>query len=144
MKETNSVKDAVKAYLDKRAKEDPLFAVTYAKENKSFDECFSYVMGEMLKASTSVYQGVKGCHMDDDVVFGMAVHYYDEDDIKVNKLPANVKATASISTDKPKAKKEKAPEPQPAEVKAEVKSEAPKLKAKQKKEEGVEQLSIGF
>ncbi|QIK56127.1 hypothetical protein G7051_17875 [Dysgonomonas sp. HDW5B] len=44
----NSVKDKIKVYLDKRAEEDPLFAVTYVKENKNIDECFSYIMGEVL------------------------------------------------------------------------------------------------
>ena len=29
---------------------------------------------------------VKGSGVHDDVVYGLAVHYYDEDDIKVNKL----------------------------------------------------------
>ena len=36
--------------------------------------------------------------MDNDVVYGMAVHYYDEDDIKVNKLPSNVRTSASTTT----------------------------------------------
>lgn len=31
--------------------------------------------------------------MDNDIVFGMAVHYYDEDDIKVNKQ-TNYKVSA--------------------------------------------------
>ena len=35
MKPTEHFKNTIKAYLDKRANEDTLFAVTYAKENKS-------------------------------------------------------------------------------------------------------------
>lgn len=121
----NSVKDKIKAYLDKRAEEDPLFAVTYAKENKSIDECFSYIMGEVLKASVNINGGAKGCQMDDDEVYSMAVHYYDEDDIKISKLPANVKSVASNSAPK-----------------TEVKKEAPKAKIKPKKKEDVGQLSL--
>lgn len=121
----NLVKDKIKAYLDKRAKEDSLFAVTYAKENKNIDECISYIMGEMLKASVSIQSGVKGCQMDDDEVYSMAVHYYDEDDIKISKLPANVKSVASNSAPK-----------------TEVKKEAPKAKIKPKKKEDVNQLSL--
>ena len=78
--QVNQVKDAIKAYLDKRAKEDRLFAASYAKPNKSIDECFDYIIGEVRKKGTMVY-------MSDEEVFGMAVHYYDEDDIKVSKLP---------------------------------------------------------
>lgn len=36
----NSVKEAIKAYLDDRAKNDELFAKSYAKANKNIDECF--------------------------------------------------------------------------------------------------------
>lgn len=39
--------------------------------------------------------------MENDVVYGMAVHYYDEDDIKINKLSANVKASVSSPASKP-------------------------------------------
>ena len=37
--------------------------------------------------------------MTDEEVFGMAIHYYDEDDIKVSKMPAGLRA--SISTLQP-------------------------------------------
>ena len=43
--------------------------------------------------------------MDNDVVYGMAVHYYDEDNIKINKLPANVKASASVTSNNASASK---------------------------------------
>ena len=83
-KENNPVKNAIKAYLDRRAQEDTLFAAAYAKENKSFDECFDYIIGEARKRGNAVY-------MSDEEVFGMAVHYYDEDEIKVAPLPMNEK-----------------------------------------------------
>ena len=51
-------------------------------------------MGEAKKRGNAV------C-MSDDEVFGLAVHYYDEDNIKINKLPANVKASASVPETKP-------------------------------------------
>ena len=86
--QVNQVKDAIKAYLDKRAKEDRLFAASYAKPNKSIDECFDYIIGEVRKKGTMVY-------MSDEEVFGMAVHYYDEDDIKVSKLPNGERVNAT-------------------------------------------------
>lgn len=98
MSKQESIKDAIKFYLDERARTDELFARSYAKKNKSIDECFAYIMGEALKNSIAVASGVEGCAMDNDVVYGMAVHYYDEDDIKVNKLPSNVRTSASTTT----------------------------------------------
>lgn len=84
----NPVKQAIKAYLDERAKNDELFAQSYAKENKNIDECLEYVIGEAKKKGNAVY-------MTDAEVFGLAVHYYDEDDIKINKLPKGTKVSAS-------------------------------------------------
>lgn len=98
MSKQNPLKEAIQSYLDERAKTDELFAVAYKKKNKNIDECFAYIMGEALKESSPVVPGVEGCGMDNDVVYGMAVHYYDEDDIKVNKLPSNVRASASTTT----------------------------------------------
>lgn len=83
----NSPTDVIKAYLDRRASEDPQFATSYAKPSKSIDECWRYIVGEARKRGTSV------C-MTDDEVFGLAVHYYDEDVIKINRTPA---ARVSVS-----------------------------------------------
>ena len=47
-------------------------------------------MGEAQKRGNAV------C-ISDNEVFGMAVHYYDEDDIKVNKLPAGTRTVTSTS-----------------------------------------------
>lgn len=89
MSKQNPLKEAIQSYLDERAKADELFAVAYKKKNKSIDECCTYIMGEAKKRGNAV------C-MSDDEVFGLAVHYYDEDNIKLNKLPAKVKATSSV------------------------------------------------
>lgn len=95
-KENQSFKMAIQSYLEQRAKEDSLFAVSYAKENKSIDECCDYIVGEAKK------RGGNAVVMSDNEVFGMAVHYYDEDDIKVNKQ-SNYKTATS---QKPKEKVE--------------------------------------
>ena len=83
---------AIMAYLDKRAAEDQLFAASYAKEKKSIKECCEYIRGEAKKLSTGNVAVV-----DDATVYGWAVHYYDEDNIKVNGA-----TPAKVST--PKAK----------------------------------------
>ena len=45
-------------------------------------------MGEARKRCNAIA-------ISDEEVYGMAVHYYDEDDIKINRLPAGEKASVS-------------------------------------------------
>lgn len=64
---------AIKFYLDNRAKTDKLFAEKYSNEKKSVKECCMFILNEVQKS---------GCNgFTDDEVFGMAVHYYDEDNL---------------------------------------------------------------
>lgn len=88
MSKQESFENAIKSYLDERAKTDELFAKSYAKPNKNLKECCNFILGEAKKRGNAVA-------ISDSEVFGMAVHYYDEDDIKVNKLPANVNSSVS-------------------------------------------------
>lgn len=81
---------AIKEYLDARAKEDVKFAEKYSNEKKSIEECCSFILGEMRKKAKSGMYGAT-----DAEVFGLAVHYYDEEDIKVEK-----KTAAMIEEDK--------------------------------------------
>lgn len=78
MEKTKTPKQIIQSYLEERAKNDPLFASVYAKPNKNINECLDYILSEAKKRGNAV------C-MSDDEVFGLAVHYYDEDDIKVSK-----------------------------------------------------------
>ena len=89
--EFKSAKERIKDYLDERAIQDELFAKSYAKTNKNIDECYYYIVGEarkQCKNSDSV------C-ISDDVVYGWAVHYYDEDDIKVGRSKKSKESTES-------------------------------------------------
>ena len=87
MEKTKTPKQIIQSYLEERAKNDPLFASVYVKPNKNINECFDYILSEAKKRGNAV------C-MSDDEVFGLAVHYYDEDDIKVSKQ-TNYKAATS-------------------------------------------------
>lgn len=78
-KENQSFKQVIQSYLEERAKKDSLFVASFAKPNKNIDECCNYIIGEARK------RGGNAVCMSDDEVFGLAVHYYDEDNIKVNK-----------------------------------------------------------
>lgn len=86
-----NAKKVIKDYLDRRAAEDSQFAEAYAKKGKSIDQCFSYILGEARRKGSSV------C-MTDEEVFGLAVHYYDEDDIKINSVRGGVRVSARTQT----------------------------------------------
>jgi len=88
MKKEQSPKQVIQSYLEERAKSDSLFAVSYAKPNKKIDECYNYIIGEARK------RGGNAVCMTDDEVFGLAVHYYDEDNIKVEEQ-SNYKVSAA-------------------------------------------------
>ena len=80
MKGTEHFKQAIKSYLDERAKTDELFAVAYAKENKNLDDCVTFILNQ-IKALAN-----EGCiGMADDEVYSLACHFYDEDIIDIGK-----------------------------------------------------------
>lgn len=91
-KNVDKVKEVIKAHLDAMAQKDACFAERYANHDKNIDECMDYILGEARKRGRTVY-------MSDQEVFGMAAHYYEEDGIKVSKLPSSVKATATLNDD---------------------------------------------
>ena len=99
-KKKNEVKEAIKAHLDALAQKDPMFAAVYAKPGKNMDECFDYILGEVRKEGMAVYKS-------DQEVYGMAVHYYEEDDLKVSKIPKDerVRTAAPVA---PLSEEEKA------------------------------------
>ncbi|CDA96143.1 putative uncharacterized protein [Bacteroides sp. CAG:709] len=81
--------NAIKEYLDARAKEDVKFAEKYSNGKKSIEECCRFILGEMKKKAAGGMYGAT-----DAEVFGLAVHYYDEEDVKVEK---NVSAEVVIN-----------------------------------------------
>ena len=85
--------NAIKNYLDKRAESDRLFAESYRKENKSIQECCKYIYSQAKKL---LAKGGNAVGVDDDTVYGWAVHYYDEDDIKVENVKGIVEAVAPV------------------------------------------------
>ena len=102
-KENQSFKQVIQSYLEQRAKRDSLFATSFAKQSKNIYECCNYIIGEAKK------RGDNAVFMSDDEVFGLAVHYYDEDNIKVSKQ-TNYKvstgnAKKEAATEQPETKK---------------------------------------
>ena len=108
--------EILKAYLDERAKNDELFAVTYAKPNKAFERCWQYIFQQAAKYAADCPGGQMAALMDKDV-FAWAVHYYDEDDLEIDKpkpqpaplpvakpTPSKQEKKTDKASDKPKAK----------------------------------------
>jgi hypothetical protein len=101
---TDLFKQAIRGYLDDRAKSDALFAERYGNEKKNIDDCCTYIINEVCKS------GKRG--FADEEIFGMAVHYYDEEDVSVGNTKSNVRVAINHTVE------EKAQEQKPAEQRA--------------------------
>lgn len=78
---TRAFNDTIKAYLEKRADNDALFAIRFANPSKSVEDCVTYIINQVQKS---------GCNgFADDEIFGMAVHYWEESEIEVGKPLTN-------------------------------------------------------
>ena len=89
----NPFQKFIKAHLDKRAANDEIFAKNYAKPKKSIERCCAYIITEMAKKAFNVQgQGRMAicCGMDADLdksdVINFAIHYWDEDDLAIDKV----------------------------------------------------------
>ena len=92
-------KKKIERYLQDMARQDPNFKVKFEDKSKNIDECLSFIKSEARK------QASNGCAViDDEVVFGWAAHYYQEDQVKVDK-DENIACSVSISPKTKKAKK---------------------------------------
>ena len=73
MKATEQFKRTIGEYLQVRANTDETFAKSFAKEGKTLDGCVTFILNTVKES---------GCNgFDDEEIYGMAVHYYDEDEI---------------------------------------------------------------
>lgn len=132
-----SFENAIKSYLDERAKTDELFAKSYTKPNKNLKECCSFILGEAKKRGSAVA-------MSDQEVYGMAVHYYDEDNIKVNKVTGGCKVSSSTPTPKVKLTEEDRKKAREDAIKRLTEEQYASIKKKttKRKEKDVQQMSL--
>jgi hypothetical protein len=75
MKSTEGFKRVIEKYLQDRASTDILFAETFAKKDKNINDCIAYILNTVHESGCSGFE--------DSEIYSMAVHYYDEDNIKV-------------------------------------------------------------
>ncbi len=77
MEGTTSFKQVIKSFLDNKSVTDSLFTPKYASEKKNINDCVTYILNTVEKS---------GCNgFSDDEIFGMAIHYYDEESIDIGK-----------------------------------------------------------
>jgi hypothetical protein len=116
MKATDIFTATIKAHLETVAGNDPLFAETFKKPNKNIDDCCTYILNEVKKSGRAGFA--------DEEVYGMAVHYYDEDNLQPGKpLKCNVVVNHKVEGLK------KQIEDTPAPVTKKVKKPLPVLEA---------------
>ena len=65
----------ISEYLNLRAATDPLFAPNLAKPHKNIEDCITYILKQVQQSACNGFE--------DDEIYSMAVHYYDEDDLEV-------------------------------------------------------------
>lgn len=99
-KGSKQFKEVIETYLNKRATEDSLFADTLKKPNKNINECINYIVNTVQKSGQIGFA--------DDEIFQMAIHYYDEDDIKVGKSSYHPKVVVNHTVDLTEDEKAKA------------------------------------
>jgi len=89
MKSTESFKLVISKKLEEMAATDPLFAASFKKENKNIDDCITYILNQVQKSGCAGFS--------DEEIFGMAAHYYDEENIEPGKpIGCNVVVNHSI------------------------------------------------
>ena len=75
MNGTEQFTRTISEYLNLRAATDPLFAPNLAKPHKNIEDCITYILKQVQQS---------GCNgFEDDEIYSMAIHYYDEDDLEV-------------------------------------------------------------
>ena len=89
MNGTEQFTRTISEYLNLRAATDPLFAPNLAKLHKNIEDCITYILKQVQQS---------GCNgFEDDEIYSMAIHYYDEDDLEVgSRVACNVVVNHTI------------------------------------------------
>lgn len=133
MKPSPAFKQVIQDYLVTRAKSDSLFAANYLKSNKSLEDCITYILNTVHNS---------GCNgFADDEIFGMAVHYYDEDTIEIGQ-PANCRVVVNHVVKLTEEEQHEAKQTALKQLQQEAYTAMRKKPARMKKEENTNQLSL--
>ena len=83
MKGTETFKICIQEYLNKAAEVNPIFAKKMENPKKNIDECINYILSQVKSSGANGFE--------DTEIYGIAMHYYDDENVKVSNAPqANV------------------------------------------------------
>ena len=125
--------EQVQAYLDKHAQEDEVFAEKMRNPRKNIKNCIKYI-AQMAQKHMEEHKeefemdGGYGGDIDDEICYGWANHYYDEDGLEIDMTEEERKAKREKEAAERKAKWEK----EQAERKAKAKEDKKAAKAEEK------------
>ncbi len=93
MKSTDNFKNVISKHLSEVAENDALFSETLKKENKTIDGCINYILNTVKKSGCSGFE--------DEEIFTMAIHYYDEDNLPEEKaISCNIVTNHKVTSTK--------------------------------------------
>jgi hypothetical protein len=124
MKSTDRFKQTIKSYLEERGSKDPLFARIVTKPGKNMEDCITYILNTVQKSKCNGFA--------DEEIYSMAIHYFDEDDLKVGSLPDNIHVVVNHKVELTEAEKKEAHD---KAMKEEVERARAKILGKDKKPE---------
>ena len=99
---SHHMEKVIEAYINKLASVDPKFKKRVDNPAKNIDDCLTYIINTVKDAKKAGWA--------DSEIFGMAIHYYDEDDIKLGSRnnPSSYSVNHVVElTDKEIAEKKK-------------------------------------
>ena len=126
---------AIKEFLDDKAEKDEAFAKKYKSEKKNIADCCKFIIAEVKKSAKG---NEAACT--DEYVYGLAMHYYDEENIKV---PANAPSCSVVvpgdiklsEADRTEAREEALRRLKEQEVQEQMRKERQRQEAAEKKAE---------
>lgn len=93
MKATDNFTEIIRKHLEQRAYRFPLFKKAFENPDKNIDDCVTYILNTVKSSGQNGFS--------DDEVFGMAAHYYDEENIEVgSKIQGQVVVNRTIELSK--------------------------------------------
>ncbi|MCL7987710.1 PcfK-like family protein [Sphingobacterium sp. lm-10] len=92
MQVTDAFKDIIQNHLTGVANTDGNFAKSFANPKKKIEDCITYILNTVKSSGKMGFA--------DDEIFGMAMHYYDEETIDIGK-PISGKVIVNRSIEKP-------------------------------------------
>lgn len=138
MKGTEHFTRTIAEYLNQRAMTDPLFAPNLQKPHKNIEDCIIYILKQVQQSGC--------CGFEDDEIYSMAVHYYDEDDLEVgSRIACNVVVNHTIvltEEEKAEARKQAIQQYQAEELRKLQEPKRVKAKASTGSEQVAEQATL--